>query len=660
MEKRLPLALFLSFLVFMAWSILNPPPEKPAGGKDARARTDAPVQEGVVEEPARAPAVSPLVAEEEERSVELELGASGRPGHYLARFTNRGARLVELRLGNYYERGDLSAAERDERSNWVQLLAPFRTPKGVVASLELAASHSAEELLRGTRLEDALWRMEEVVEGGRTLGVDFAYDPGSGVVFHKRVRFRPDSYLIEVELGLENRASELGGERLFRFTPAAVVPRSGADSYYVEPHAVAAFGRAGSRPVLKSAQRKDEPGSDVAGALGGGSTFSFGGVHSKYFAFLLHPHPEDPQASVAVKAARYRRLYDAQFAQEEPALREEAWRQLACELDVALFLPPRGQSLSRRFEVYAGPKERKLLAAAWSDHRELIDEDLGFFAGVSKVILWILGLYERLVGNFGWAIILMTFTVRLLLFPINRRSQTAMARYQTKMKRIQPKLEELKKRFEKEPQKLRQEQARIMQEEGAFPPLGGCLPIFLQMPVFIGLFQALRVDFDLRQAPFLLWIRDLSLPDRLLTLGVGPLPLLGDMLHYLNVLPILMIVLWILQQKMMPKPTDENQARMMRMMMWMPVIFGIFLYNYAAGLSLYMITSSSLGIFEMRVIKKLWPVDEREIPRKASGFMARLAELQKEQMRKAQANQSASGGRRPPPGKGGKKDKRAV
>jgi YidC/Oxa1 family membrane protein insertase len=158
-----------------------------------------------------------------------------------------------------------------------------------------------------------------------------------------------------------------------------------------------------------------------------------------------------------------------------------------------------------------------------------------------------------------------------------------MSRYQAKMKRLQPRIDEIKKRNAKDPAAQRQEQAKLMQEEGAFPPLGGCLPMFLQIPVFIGLFAALRASFDLRHAPFALWIQDLSMPDQLLRIGLS-LPLIGT-IEYLNILPPLMVVLWIWQQKGMPVPADEQAARMQKMMMWMPVMMGFFLYNYAAGLS---------------------------------------------------------------------------
>jgi membrane protein insertase Oxa1/YidC/SpoIIIJ len=115
------------------------------------------------------------------------------------------------------------------------------------------------------------------------------------------------------------------------------------------------------------------------------------------------------------------------------------------------------------------------------------------------------------------------------------------------------------------------------------------------------------------------------------------LPLIGT-IEYLNVLPLLMVVLMIIQQKGMPAPTDEQAARMQKMMMWMPVMFCFILYNYAAGLSLYMVTGSILGIIEMRVIKKYWPVDDTEKPPKKDGFMSRLMEAQQKQLKKLEAN----------------------
>jgi YidC/Oxa1 family membrane protein insertase len=273
----------------------------------------------------------------------------------------------------------------------------------------------------------------------------------------------------------------------------------------------------------------------------------------------------------------------------------------------------------------------------------VLEDDLSGFATFSTIghgLLFVLGFFHRLIGNWGVAIILLTLCVRTVLFPLNRRSQTAMARYQKKMKRVQPRLDEVKRKFANDPQKLREAQARIMQEEGAFPPLGGCLPMFAQIPIFLGLFSALRTSFDLRHAPFAGWIEDLSVPDQLLEIGLR-VPLIGFEVRYLNLLPILMVVLWIWQQQGMPKPTDEQAARMQKMMLFMPVIFGFLLYNYASGLSLYMITQSTLGIIEQKIIKKLWPIDDTEPLKKEArgcgpfrGMLEHLAEKQREQMKR--------------------------
>jgi YidC/Oxa1 family membrane protein insertase len=237
------------------------------------------------------------------------------------------------------------------------------------------------------------------------------------------------------------------------------------------------------------------------GSLSGPGRFSFGGVHNKYFAFLLHPDPENEPAVGAVQGARYLRVYDADFAREFPDEAASAWLQIDCELDLMIQVPPTGGETLQRYRIYAGPKSEHDLVAAWPAHQVLIDEDLGFFSGVAKLILGLLRFYQGIIGNWGWSIILMTFTVRLLLFPFNRRMQTSMARYQTKMKRVQPLINAVTEKYKDDPTKLRQEQGRIMQQEQAFPPLGGCLPMLLQIPVFWGLFQALRVDFELRQAP---------------------------------------------------------------------------------------------------------------------------------------------------------------
>ena len=281
---------------------------------------------------------------------------------------------------------------------------------------------------------------------------------------------------------------------------------------------------------------------------------------------------------------------------------------------------PGQQGDQSRFLWYVGPKDPEVFDSN-PDYEPLhaiidvVDYGDSFFyrifltKWIAKLILGILQLFHTLTGNWGVSIILMTILVRASLFPLNRRGQVKMATYQAKVARVKPELDAIKKKYQKDPQRLQQETLKIYQKHGMRPPLGGCLPMLAQFPVFIGLFAALRCSILLRQQPFAFWIQDLSRPDALLDFGESILPMWPfSGITQLNVLPLLMVILMIVNQSAMPKPADPEQQRAMKVMKFMPLMFGLFLYNYASGLSLYMITSSTLGILEARVIKKKWPV----------------------------------------------------
>ena len=273
----------------------------------------------------------------------------------------------------------------------------------------------------------------------------------------------------------------------------------------------------------------------------------------------------------------------------------------------------------KQFQWYIGPKDtRQLTSEKYGDMAEIIhfaDYGRSFFyrlfltSYVAPVLLWIMIMFQSIVGNWGIAIILLTIVVKAAVFPIMRHSQIKMAEYQAKMAKVKPQLDSINKKYGKDPQKKNEETMKIYKKHKLSPPVGGCLPMFLQMPIFVGLFQALRSSILIRQEPFFGWIDDLARPDALIDFG-GPVM---DFFPFTNVttfnlLPLIMVVLWVVHQRAMPKPTDPQQAQMQKMMTFMPVLFGLILYNYAAGLSLYMITSSLIGIFEQQVIRKRWPV----------------------------------------------------
>jgi YidC/Oxa1 family membrane protein insertase len=642
-DKRLSLALLLSVIVLVGWYSLFPerPVRRPQPSRPGAVEAPlAPASNGDKAAPTPAPSTAPalgvVLADTEARTLELRIGTPGQRGSYYAKFSNVGARLLELRLGDSFDLPKLKDSDKQDIAHWTHLVDSVVVNGAASGSMGLRADGPATGLEHGTPLDHALWTMKTLGPEGAPTGVEFEIQPGAGVRFRKKISFKPESYDLEVELSIVNEAAASVGPATFLFTPAEVVPLESGDKFYIEPQAVAAGRLQGEaelreKPVLESKVRDDRGGTRSGAFSLPAGPMSFAGVHNKYFAVLARG---DARSTPTLRGATWRLVYDEDFAKAHPPDAAKSWRFLAADMLLELAVPPVGQTASWTYSVYAGPKDPASLAAAHEDYRALLQHDLGFFATIAHFLLAVLGFFHRIVGNWGVAIILLTLSVRLVLFPVNRRSQTAMARYQAKMKRVQPQIEALKKKYEKDPAKLRQEQTLLMQKEGAFPPLGGCLPMFLQIPVFFALFAALRASHDLRQAPFALWIHDLAKPDQLALLNFDThLPFIGT-IQYFNLLPILMVVLWVLQQRLMPKPTDEQALKMQRMMAIMPVFMGFFLYSYAAGLSLYMITQSTMGIVEQVVIKRFWPLDATEVPKKAGGFWARIAKLQEEQSRK--------------------------
>ncbi len=648
MDRRFALAFFLSLVVLFVWfSLQPPPPEVPVEPAGSVEQASAAVAEGggnsvapsAAEGEAR-PAAT--VAASEEKEIVLEVGRPNgvqtRPGHYLAVFSNRGGVLRELSFGSYYTVLGLSAQERADTSFWMPAVKSYETASGATASMLFEPGTSARALAPGG-LDDVLWEWEEIK--GAEPGMRFRYGPGTGVVFTKEITFPQDTYHVRLVLTLENTGFEGKSRKAeFSLVPAGCMPEELGDSFYPEPRSVAVgWDKDDERYEFedKDAQSAKPPGEAFQLPL----PISLAGVHNKYFAFLLRG--TDGASRATMVGARYRPVEPL----PPPPGEKGPGPLIQTAVQLNLTIPSPGETERYEYLAYVGPKSRESMIADFEGHEVVLDADLSgwtIFSVIGRGLLFILGLFHAVTGNWGISIILLTICVRAVLFPLNRRSQTAMARYQKKMKRVQPKLNEIKERFKNDPQKQREAQARIMQEERAFPPLGGCMPVLLQIPIFFGLFAALRTSFDLRQAPFLGWIHDLSRPDHLLQLDLEiPLLITTLDLTYLNILPLLMVVLWILQQKGMPAPADEQAARMQKMMMFMPIMFGFLLYNYAAGLSLYMITQSGLGIVEQRFIKKMWPIDdnEPEVKKRAgcgpfSGMLENLAEKQRAQVKRVE------------------------
>jgi YidC/Oxa1 family membrane protein insertase len=232
------------------------------------------------------------------------------------------------------------------------------------------------------------------------------------------------------------------------------------------------------------------------------------------------------------------------------------------------------------FEVLLAPKDQKTLASAGHDLDRVLDFGLLWFVAVP--ILELMRLINRFVGNYGVAIIVLSVLIKIVTFPLNQASMKSMK----KMQEIQPQLKRLQERHKDDQQAMQKEMMDLYKRHGV-NPLSGCLPMLLQMPIFIGLWNALGQAIELRHAPFVSWINDLSAPDRLMIGSVG-----------IPVLTLLMGASMLVQQLMTPAQGDPNQRRMM---MFMPVIFTFFFINMPSGLVLYWFVSNLLAIGQQMV-----------------------------------------------------------
>ena len=244
-----------------------------------------------------------------------------------------------------------------------------------------------------------------------------------------------------------------------------------------------------------------------------------------------------------------------------------------------------GQTYSAHFQIYAGPKLYHRLASM--EHNEAEVMEFGFFKLISQALLNALNALHSVLGNYAAAILALTTIIKLALWPLQNKANASMRR----MSALSPKIQELRLKYKDDPTRMNQEVMKLYKEHGV-NPVGGCLPMLIQIPIFFGLFTMLRQAVELRGASFF-WIHDLSQPDT-----VAHLPILG---WPINVLPLIMAATSFWMTHLTPKSGDPTQQRMM---MFTPIIFIVFCYNFAAALALYYTTQNLLTVLQLYVNKR--------------------------------------------------------
>ncbi len=262
-----------------------------------------------------------------------------------------------------------------------------------------------------------------------------------------------------------------------------------------------------------------------------------------------------------------------------------------------------GSSISHNLKLFAGPKIVSVIDKYMEEHDvQEFDRsvDFGWFYFLTKPIFNVLQFIFSYIGNFGWSIIVFTFLMRICFFPLAQQSFKSMA----KMKKLAPEMKRLKEQYGDDKAGMQKEMMALYKREKA-NPIAGCLPILLQIPVFFALYKVLFVTIEMRHAPFIGWIHDLSAPDPL-----GLLTLFGlfdwnvpGILQLLNIgiWPILMGISMFLQQKLNPAPVDKMQAKIF---MFLPIVFTFVLGGFAAGLVIYWTTNNVLSMAQQYVIQR--------------------------------------------------------
>jgi YidC/Oxa1 family membrane protein insertase len=347
--------------------------------------------------------------------------------------------------------------------------------------------------------------------------------------------------------------------------------------------------------------------------MGQGRALAFAGVDGVYFSAVMIP--KKPLNGVWFDTT------EAVVVGPRPDARTPlTFTNVTCRLNREQVKLAPGASHQDSFQIFLGPKRPDLLSQYqaggdpnYSLH-DIIYYGWAIFGAVAQAMLAVLHFFYGIVGNYGIAIIMLTVLVRGALFPISYKQTQSMARMQA----LKPEMDHITEKYKADMQK-RSQAIQELYRKHKINPLGGCLPVFLQLPIFIGLYRALAIDVELRQSPLfssaIRWCSNLAAPDMLWNwsaimpnfindgqglFGLGP---------YLNILPLITVALFLVTQKMaMPAPTNEQAAMQQKMMKYMTVFMGVLFYKVASGLCLYFIASSLWGIGERKLLPKTQPL----------------------------------------------------
>lgn len=379
-------------------------------------------------------------------------------------------------------------------------------------------------------------------------------------VVRKTITFDNYSYTIGLELNIKNK-TDLPYQTRYKIIGGPAVASAG----YIDKRYIGGDIQIGEKIYRRSPSSKTIQGGEIFyGAPVWAST------RSRYFSFVLKPEQREEAGFI-----------------ESPD-KKEIWSGIMLG---PISIAPHAE-ITHRYTLYAGSNDLEEMAVLGPTSNNIIS--YGMFGGIAKLMFKALAIFYKISGNYGLAIMILALVISTIMFPLTRKSMRSMK----EMQKIQPEVEKIKKEYADNSQKQQKETMELYKRH-KINPVGGCLPILLQLPIFLSLYQVLLRSVELKGANFL-WIKDLSEPDAAFKFP-QTIPILGN---YINILPILMALAMFMQQKIsQPKGTKVSEQQRM-MMIIMPVMFAFIFYNLPSGLVLYWFTNTLLTILGQEVILK--------------------------------------------------------
>ncbi|MEE3331249.1 MAG: membrane protein insertase YidC [Myxococcota bacterium] len=402
------------------------------------------------------------------------------------------------------------------------------------------------------------------VESADSEGVTYVLERG-GMTIRKVWELDPETYGFTLKISLENMSGEMKQSRFAVEWPVTQI--EGND--YAQASLVTRHDGEVSRTLVQGVGSSGFFG--IGGDDGLPNTAGVGGVEwfgadTKYFVGVLAP-----QRTASASTRYVKRSSDGTVA--------------ANVFSYDAIMLPSGNRITQEFDGYLGPKIDAQLGEFGANLVSSIDRGWSWVEPLTTFFAWLLRVLYGFIPNYGFCIIVITLLVRVVTLPIIQKQMKSME----KMRLLQPRMKEIQEQYGDNREK-QSEAMMAMYKETGVNPLGGCLPMLLQLPVFIGLFYALQSSIELRHAPFILWMTDLSAPETLFMIPGLEIPF--------RLLPILMAGSMVLQAKFQPTGPDPAQQRMMMTMM--PIMMLVLFYSFPSGLVLYYMLSNFLGIAHQR------------------------------------------------------------